>query len=303
MGTLGQKLGHIIIPLVTPFDRKTGEINYSVVEKLVDFIIEKKYCDSIAVTGTTGEFNTLSCDERIEMFKAVRNVANGRVPLVAGAGAASVREIIKLILEAEKLEYSAAMVVAPYYCKPSQEGIFQFFESIVKSVSLDIMLYNIPLFTGVNIDPRTVGSLAQFKSIKGIKDEAGVNPTQMTEYTLVTPDDFSVYDGDDIMALCGLAQGAAGVVSGGSHLTGDKMRNMISLFLSGQNDKAREIHFELDPFFKSLAPNNRINPIPVLKAALEIAGHPVGPPRLPLYEATVEERKMIEKELKRLNVV
>jgi len=303
METLAQKLGHIIIPLVTPFDRKTGEINYNAVEKLVDFVIEKKYCDSIAVTGTTGEFNTLHLDERIEMFKVVKKATNGRVPLVAGAGAASVKEVIQLIREAEKSDYAAAMVVAPYYCKPSQEGIYQFYVSIVKSVGLDLMLYNIPLFTGVNIDPKTVGRLAQFKNVRGIKDEAGINPTQMTEYALVTPDDFSVYDGDDIMVLCGLVQGAAGVVSGGSHLIGDKMRNMINLFLSGQNEKAREIHFELDPFFKSLAPNDRINPIPVLKAALEIAGFPVGPPRLPLFEATIAERKMIENELKRLNVI
>jgi 4-hydroxy-tetrahydrodipicolinate synthase len=165
------------------------------------------------------------------------------------------------------------------------------------------MLYNIPLFSGVNIDPETVAKLAEIENIRGIKDELGLNPTQMTEYALVTPDDFSIYNGDDIMTLCGLVQGAAGTVSGGSHLVGDKIRNMMELFLSGENGKALQIHLALDPFFKALCPNRRVNPIPVLKAAMEIAGHPVGPPRLPLDTATEQERAQIREHLVRLEVV
>jgi 4-hydroxy-tetrahydrodipicolinate synthase len=105
------------------------------------------------------------------------------------------------------------------------------------------------------------------------------------------------------MVLCGFVQGAAGVVSGGSHLIGGKMREMITFFLRGQNESALKIHKELDPFFRALAPNDRINPTPVLKAALDIAGHPVGPPRLPLNEATPEEKENIKKHLIRLNLI
>ncbi len=301
MRTLGEKLGHIIVPLVTPFDEISGEVNFKEAEKLVDFIVEKKYCDSIAVTGTTGEFSTMTTEERIKMFQVVQETVAGRVPLVAGVGASSVKEAIKLSQEAERFGYDAVMVVAPYYCKPIQEGIYNFFKTVAKSVNIDIILYNIPLFTGVNVEPETVSRLVnELENVRGIKDESGINPTQMTVYARVTPKDFTVYNGDDIMVLCGLVQGAAGVVSGGSHLIGDKMRTMINYFTSGQNEKALKIHNELDPFFRALAPNGRINPIPVLKAALEITGHPVGPPRSPLSKATTEEKAQIEKHLIRL---
>ncbi len=304
MKTLAEKLGHIVIPMVTPFDKNRDSVNYNEAEKLVDHLVEKKLCDSILVTGTTGEFNTMTVEERVEMYKVVKNAADGRVPLLAGTGAASLAEVIKLIKEVEKVGgYVAAMVVAPYYNKALQEGIYRFFEAVVKSAEIDIMLYNIPIFTGINVDPATVSRLAKFKNVKGIKDEAGINPTQVTEYARVTPDDFSIYNGDDLMTMCGLVQGAAGVISGGSHLVGDKMRMMIDYFLDGQNGKSLKIHNDLDPFFRALVPNGRLNPIPVLKAALEITGHPVGAPRLPLCEATVEERKEIREHLIRLGVI
>ncbi|MCK5457155.1 MAG: dihydrodipicolinate synthase family protein, partial [Melioribacteraceae bacterium] len=237
MGTLKEKLGNIIIPIVTPFDKVTGKVNLDEAANLVDFVIEKKYCDSIAVTGTTGEFSTMTVEERIEMYKAVKEAAAGRVPLVAGVGAASVQDAIKLSQEAEKLEYDVVMVLAPYYCKPGNEGIYKSFAEVAMNVSIDILLYNIPIFTGVNIDPKIVSRLSgEFKNIKGIKDEAGINPTQMTEYALATEGDFTVYNGDDPMILCGLVQGAAGVVSGSSHLIGNKIREMINYFKHGKNE-------------------------------------------------------------------
>jgi 4-hydroxy-tetrahydrodipicolinate synthase len=304
MATLKEKLGRIIIPLVTPFTKNGAAVNFKEAAGLAGFLIEKKYCDAIAVTGTTGEFNTLNIAERIKMYQTVQEAAAGRVPLVAGAGAASLQDAVRLSQEAEKLGYAAAMVVAPYYCKPNQQGLYQFFATLAKSVSIDILLYNIPLFAGVNLQPELVSRLAdEFDNIRGIKDEAGINPTQMTEYARVTPPDFTIYNGDDLMVLCGLVQGAAGVVSGGSHLIGGKMREMIGYFLQGQNESALKIHQELDPFFRALTPNGRVNPVPLLKAALAIAGHRVGPPRLPLDEATPAERENIKKHLIRLNII
>lgn len=290
--------------MVTPFDKDTGDVDLKVAAKLANYIVEKEHCDSIAVTGTTGEFNTMSVDERIAMYKTVYDAVSDRVPLVAGAGAASARDVVKLGQEAEKIGYKVVMVVAPYYCKPSNEGIYNFFATVAQNVNIDIMLYNIPLFTGVNVPPNMVTRLVNnFSNIKGIKDEAGINPTQMTEYALATPEDFTIYNGDDLMVLCGLVQGAAGVISGGSHLIGDKMREMVNFFLAGENDKALKIHRELDPFFRALAPNGRINPNPVIKAALDIVGQPVGPPRLPLHEATPEEVENIKIHLVRLGVI
>lgn len=297
MEKLGEMLKHIIVPLVTPFTRDTQEVDFKATEKLIEHLISKNYCDSILVAGTTGEFNTLLYDERIELFKFVKKIVAGRRPLVAGTGAASTKETVSLTKKAEELGYDAAMVVAPYYCKPTQEGIYMHFKTIAQSTSLPIMLYNIPLFTGVNIDPSTVGRLAEIKNILGIKDEAGINPTQMTEYARVTPDHFTIYNGDDIMVLCGMVQGAAGVVSGGSHVIGDKMRNMIDLFLAGKVKEAEKIHKALDPLFKSWSPIGGVNPIPGLKAAIELMGTKVGPPRLPLVESTKEEKELIKKQL------
>jgi 4-hydroxy-tetrahydrodipicolinate synthase len=302
MKALSETLGQIVVPLVTPF-KNDGDLNYEAAGKLVEHLIRKKYCDAILVAGTTGEFHALTRAEKIELFKVVKEAAAGRVALVAGTGAGSTREALLLTQEAEKLGYDAAMVVSPYYCKPNQEGIYRHFEMVARGTSLPIMLYNIPLFAGVNINPETVAKLSGIKNIRGIKDELGLNPTQMTEYSLTTPEDFAIYNGDDIMILCGLVQGAAGTVSGGCHLVGDKIRNMMELFLSGKNGQALQIHLALDPFFKALCPNGRVNPIPVLKAALEIAGHPVGLARLPLDPATAEERKQIREHLVRLGVI
>jgi 4-hydroxy-tetrahydrodipicolinate synthase len=302
MKALSRTLKHIVVPLVTPFTQE-GELNYKEVETLVGHLIEKKYCDSILVAGTTGEFHALTNAERIKLFGVVKKAAAGGAALVAGTGAGSTREALLLTQEAEKLGYDAVMVVSPYYCKPTQEGIYRHFKMIARGTSLPVMLYNIPLFSGVNINPETVAKLSEIENIRGIKDELGLNPTQMTEYALVTPEDFSIYNGDDIMTLCGLVQGAAGTVSGGSHLVGNKIRKMMELFLAGKTEQALQIHLALDPFFKALCPNGRVNPIPVLKAALEIAGHPVGPPRLPLDPATAQEREKINEHLIRLEVI
>ncbi len=295
-------LKHILIPLVTPF-KNNGDVDFAVAEQLADFVIRKNYCDSMLVAGTTGEFNTLSAEERIQLFKTVKEVVDGRVPLVAGTGAASAREAIRLTQEAERLGYDVAMVVGPYYCKPTQAGIYQYFRSIAESVAMPIMLYNIPIFTGMNVAPETVRRLAEIENVKGIKDEAGINPTQMTDYALVTPEDFTIYNGDDIMVLCGLVQGAAGVVSGTSHLCGHIMRSMIDAFLSGQMEEARALHMALHPLIKALVPNQRVHPNPVLRAGLEMIGIPVGPPRLPLDEPTPAEKEQFRQHLVRLQII
>ena len=303
MKTLGHLLKHIIVPLVTAFKRGTQEINFKVTADLMDHLISNKYCDSILVAGTTGEFNALLHDERIELLKFAKKAVKRRVPLIAGTGAASTKETLLFTQKAEELRYDAVMIVAPYYCKPTQEGIYQHFKAIAEKTRIPIILYNIPIFSGVNIDPTTVERLSKFKNIMGIKDEAGINPTQMTEYARVTPENFTIYNGDDIMVLCGLVQGAAGVVSGGSHVIGDRMRKMIEAFLAGDIKKAEEIHKALDPLFKSLAPDGGVNPIPALRAAIEMMGIPVGPPRLPLVESTNAEKARVKAQLVRLKVI
>lgn len=303
--SLGKKLGHIIIPLATPFtDDEHQDVDYEAAISLVNHVIENKLCDSLVVGGTSGEFNAMTVEERFELFKTVKNAAAGRVPIVAGACAGSTRDAILLAQKAEELEYDAIMVVGPYYCRTTQEGIYQHFASVAKATTLPVMLYNIPIFTGTNVEKETVARLANdFLNIVGIKDEAGINPTQMTEFARVTPEGFTIYNGDDIMVLCGMVQGAAGVVSGASHIVGHKIRTMIESFLAGDLLAARKIHMELDPFFKAFCSNGRINGIPLWKAALNLCGLKVGPPRLPLVRATDEEIKIMRSHLIRMGIL
>lgn len=302
---ISDKLGHIIVPMITPFDRKTGDVNYKMAEELVDHLINNNYCDSIAVCGTTGEFFTLTSEERVKLFEVVYKKVNGRVPLVAGTGAASTREAIALTKAAEKIGFDTVMVVAPYYCKPNQAGLYNHFKAVAESTKCNVLLYNIPIFTGVNLEPATVRELAKIKNVVGIKDEAGINPTQMTDFILATKDinpDFTVYNGDDQMILCGIVQGAAGVVSGASMICGHLFREMIKAFEKGDNETARKIFDDVYPLLKSFGQNGRIIPNPILRACLEEMGLPIGPARMPLDEPTAEEVANAKKELVRIGI-
>ncbi len=304
MQTLGEKLGHIVVPLATPFKETTQDLDLDAAAALVDHVISNKLCDSLIVGGTSGEFNALSLDERRELFRAVKDAAAGRVPLVGGACSSATREAVELARLSERLGFDAIMALGPCYCKPTQEGVYRHFRAIAEATALPVMLYNIPIFTGLNVEKETVARLAaDMPNVVGIKDEAGINPTQMTEFLRVTPPGFTVYNGDDIMVLCGLAQGASGVVSGASHLIGRQMREMIDKFLAGDILGARKIHLALDPLFKDFCQNGRTNGIPIWKAAMNLCGLKVGPPRLPLAPATEAETETIRGHLVRLGIL
>jgi len=304
MQTLGEKLGHIVIPLATPFKEGSQDVNYDAAAALVDHVIVNELCDSLIVAGTSGEVNSLSFEERLELFRVVKDAAGGRVPLVAGACSNSTREVVALTKEAEKMGFDAVMALGPCYCKPTQEGGYLHFAEVAKATALPVMLYNIPIFMGFNLEKETLERLVKdFPNIVAIKDEAGINPTQMSDFYHVTPSDFTIYNGDDIMVLCGLAQGAAGVVSGGSIIIGKQMRKMINAFVNGDIEGAREIHMALDTLFKAFGSNGRLNPIPLWKAAMNLCGLKVGPPRLPLAPATVEEIEIMRGHLARLGII
>lgn len=300
MGSLDAKLGRVLVPLITPFD-ENEEINYEALEKLVSFIIEHKYADSLIVTGTTGEFYALSYQERVDVLRFVKKLVGDRVPLIAGTGAASTREAVALTKQAEELGYECAMVVNPYYQKATQEGLYIHFRAVAESTGLPIMLYNIPLFTGVNLEASTFARLVTIPNIKAIKEEAGINPTQMTDFATVAPPDFSLYCGDDTMVLQTIPQGAVGVVSGGSHIVGDLMSQMISAYMEGNVKKASELYFTMMPLFRALNQNARVNPIPLLKDAIRLhTGIDVGRPRRPSLGATPEEEAELRKVLEGL---
>lgn len=301
MKTLDALLGRVLIPFVTPFDDE-GEIDHQTLGELAEMVVDRGFCDSVIVGGTTGEFISMTYKERLSIFRTVKEAVNGRVPIVAGTGAAYTKHAIMLTKEAEALGFDVAMVVAPYYLKPTQEGIYKHFKAVAEATTLPILLYNIPLFTGSNIDPDTLIALSQVSNILGVKEEAGINPLQSSDYYLGTPDRFKVFSGDDMMVLQTLSQGGVGVVSGGSQVIGDRMKKMIDLFLKGDSIESTKISLELYPFFKALNQNDRVNPIPILRAAIGMTWKEVGDPRLPLVPATTEERDNVRKVLQQMQV-
>lgn len=300
------KYGQILLPLVTPFDANE-EVNYEAYEKLINYVIDRNYCDSLVVTGTTGEFNVLSFDERLKLLETAVRVNKGRKPIIAGTGCASTRETIALTAAAKKAGADLCMIVGPYYCKPNQEGIYQHYARVAEAVDIDILLYNIPIFVGVNIDPATMVRLAAFKNIVGIKDEAGINPLQISDYHMairkVRPD-FMLYNGDDIMLMPTIAQGAIGIVSGGSHLLGETFRTVFKAYGEGRNTEALDAFRKIYTLCKTFGINGRIHSNPMMKPAITmVTGIDVGTTRGPLSAITDEERKVLVSTLKEVGLL
>lgn len=290
MKTLASRIGRVVIPMVTPFT-ESGDIDYERAKQLALLLIERNYCDALAISGTNGEFYTMSLEERMVLFEEIKEAVKGRVPLIAGTGANTTKDTIALTRRAEVLGYQAALIVSPYYGRPTQEELFVHFEEIATSCQIPIILYNIPIFAGVNIEPQTSVRLSEIDNIIGVKEEAGLLPLQTSEILNAISEevDFSVYCGDDAMVLSTIVQGASGCVSGTSHIVGDYMKAQVAALLDGQVEKAIEFHKKIFAFTCAIVPNGRANPVPLLKVALALTGFDVGHPRQPHVEPTVEE--------------
>ncbi|RDV84879.1 4-hydroxy-tetrahydrodipicolinate synthase [Ammonifex thiophilus] len=282
--------GYVLTAMVTPFDRE-GRLDLDQAKRLARYLVENG-SDGVVVAGTTGESPTLTKEEKIALFTAVTEEIGGRATVIAGTGSNDTAQSVELTKAAEKAGVDAIMVVAPYYNKPSQEGLYRHFRTIAESTNLPVMLYNVPGRTAVNILPATVARLAQdVPNVVAIKEASG-NLDQVSELRRILPDDFAIYSGDDALTLPILALGGKGVVSVVSHLVGKRLREMISSYYSGNVTLAAKIHRELYPLMKGMFITT--NPVPV-KAALNLLGINVGPPRLPLVEANqVEKEKLAE---------
>lgn len=293
-----EKYGKILLPIVTPYDRQEN-VDYQNFEKLLEYLIQNDLCDSIIVTGTTGEASLLSFEERAKLFRLAVEVSNGRKPVIAGTGCASTKETIALTREAKQAGIDLCLIVAPFYNKPTQDGLKLHYQKIACSVDVSILLYNIPIFVGVNLEPDTVAELAAIPNIIGIKDEAGINPTQVTDYYLATKSvnpEFVILNGDDVMLLPTIIQGAMGIVSGGAHIFGKEIRAIFECYERGDLGTARELYLDLYRFCKICGQNGRLLPNSIMRPAIElVTGIPVGPARSPLAPITDDERgKLIE---------
>ncbi|SFA37922.1 4-hydroxy-tetrahydrodipicolinate synthase [Anoxybacillus pushchinoensis] len=278
------QFGQIATAMVTPFDNK-GNVDFAKTTQLVNYLIENG-TDSLVVAGTTGESPTLTTEEKLALFRHVVEVVDGRVPVIAGTGSNNTRASIELTKKAEHIGVDAVMIVAPYYNKPNQEGIYQHYKAIAESTSLPVMVYNIPGRAVVNISVETIVRLSEIPNVVAVKDASG-NLDAMTEIIAKTRDDFMLYSGDDGLTLPVLAIGGSGVVSVASHIIGNEMKEMIEAFMRGDNREAAAMHQRLLPMMKALfaAPS----PVPV-KTALQLKGLDVGSVRLPLVPLTEQER-------------
>lgn len=281
--------GQVITAMVTPFN-KEGEIDFTATKNLVEHLISNG-TDALVVAGTTGESPTLSTTEKIELFTFVVKEVNGRIPVIAGTGSNNTRASIELTREAEKCGVDGIMLVAPYYNKPSQEGLYEHFKVIAEATKLPVMIYNIPGRTACNIDVETIVRLANIDNIVCVKEASG-DLDAMAEIIRRTPNDFTLYSGDDGLTIPVLSIGGVGVVSVSAHIVGNEMQKMINEYKAGNVAEAGAIHRELVPIFKAIfsAPS----PTP-LKAVLNMNGISVGDVRLPLVPLNEEQIRELKK--------
>ena len=275
--------GQVVTAMVTPFNEH-GDIDFEATRNLIEHLMANG-TDSLVVSGTTGESPTLTTTEKVQLFKFVVKVVNGRVPVIAGTGSNNTRESVELTMLAEDVGVDGVMLVAPYYNKPCQEGMFQHFQTIAAATSLPVMLYNVPGRTLVNIAVDTVVRLAAIPNIVAVKEASG-NLDAIAEIIEQTPTGFSLYSGDDGLTIPVLSIGGVGVVSVASHIVGNEMQTMIQNFKMGNVKEAASDHRKLLPLMNALfaAPN----PSP-LKAALNLRGIQVGSVRLPMIPLNDEQ--------------
>jgi 4-hydroxy-tetrahydrodipicolinate synthase len=283
----------VLTALVTPF--RDGGIDETALRDLVDRQIEAGI-DGLVPCGSTGESATLSHAEHRRVVEIVVQAARGRVPVVAGTGSNSTREAIELTQHAKAAGADGALLISPYYNKPTQEGIYLHYAEIARATSFPLLVYNIPGRTASNILPATLARLADVPQVVGVKEASG-DLAQMAEVIARCPEEFRVLSGDDALTLPLLAIGGSGVICTTSNVAPSEMVAMLRAFRSGDVAEARRCHYRLLPLFRALFCET--NPIPV-KAALALMGR-IGPeirlPLTPLGEANRERLQVALKEL------
>jgi 4-hydroxy-tetrahydrodipicolinate synthase len=282
--------------MVTPFNAK-GEVDYKQAQKLAKALINSG-SDGLVVTGTTGERPTVTDDEQLKLFATVREAIGNKGTIIAGTGGNCTRESIAITRAAELLGVDAALLIVPYYNKPTQEGMYQHFKAIAESTGLPCILYNVPARTVTNLAPETVIRLSDVKNIVGVKEASG-NLEQIGKIIQGARKDFLVWSGNDSDTFPVMAMGGYGVISVASHLVGKQIQEMIQLTVRGKMKEAAAIHLNLLPLINALFIVS--NPIPV-KYALNHVGFRVGKPRLPLTEPDDKSKAMIEATLKNYRI-
>ena len=285
--------GNLLTAMVTPFDAN-NQVDFAKTTKLIEYLLANG-SEGLVVGGTTGESPTLTTDEKIALFKHTVKVVNNRVPVIAGSGSNSTQASITLTKAAEKSGADGIMLVAPYYNKPNQEGLYRHFAAIAGETALPVMLYNIPGRSAVKISAEIIIRLSQIDNIVSVKEASG-DLDLAADVIEHTADNFSVYSGEDSITLPLLSLGADGVVSVVSHIAGNDMSEMLKAYQSGDVARAASIHRKLLPVMKGMFAQP--SPVPV-KTALNMNGIDVGDVRLPLLAMTDSEKEILKNLIQR----
>lgn len=285
-----------IVAIVTPF--KKGKFDEKAYGDLIEWHIAQG-TNAIVPCGTTGESATLDYKEHHRVIDFAVKAVNKRVPVIAGTGANSTAETIDITKHAKKSGADAALLVAPYYNKPTQEGLYRHYKTIAKEVNIPIVLYNVPGRTAVNILPSTVARLSEIKNIVAIK-EASADMKQVSEIIRLCGDNITVISGDDFTTLPLIALGGKGAISVTANVAPKEVATMCSLMLKGAYDMALKVHYKLEPL--NAAMFIETNPIPV-KTALAMMGKIKEEFRLPLCEMAPANREKLKKILKNSKLI
>lgn len=289
------RFGTLVTAMVTPF-KDDGSLDLDRAREMAGWLFERG-TDALVVTGSTGEAATLSDEEKAALWRACAEVGGGMV--IAGTGTYDTAHSVHLTREAEEAGADAMLVVTPYYNKPPQRGLIEHFTTVAKATSKPVMVYNVPGRTGTRIEHDALLRLAEVENIVAVKDSTG-DLDGVSHLVAEAPTDFELYCGDDWATFTMMCAGARGLVSVAAHVVAERLKRMMELIEGGDVAGGRKIHEELLPVFDALFLTS--NPIP-LKAAMEMIGQPVGPPRLPLVPATDDERTRIRKALEDAGVL
>jgi 4-hydroxy-tetrahydrodipicolinate synthase len=281
---------------VTPF--RNGKVDERAFGDLIEWQLANG-TNGIVPCGTTGESATLTNDEHHRVIRLSVEVVKGRVPVIAGTGSNSTDEAISLTRHAKEAGADGALLITPYYNKPTQEGLYRHYKAVAEAVDMPLVLYNIPGRTGVNMLPTTVARLAVMKNIVGIKEGSG-SVQQASEIAQTCGDRLTVLSGDDPLTLPMMAVGAKGVITVTANVMPKEMAQLVASFQAGRIDEARRIHFALSALFAALF--YETNPIPV-KEALGMMGKIDPELRLPLCAMSADNRNQLTRVLKEMRLV
>jgi 4-hydroxy-tetrahydrodipicolinate synthase len=288
-------LGEVLTAVVTPLN-EDGSVNFERFRELCAYLVDSG-SDGLVVAGTTGESPTLSDDERVELFAAAVDAVGGRATVIAGTGTYSTAHSVHLTERAHAVGVDGFLVVTPYYNKPPARGIVEHFKAIASESDKAIIVYNIPGRVVLNVAPETIVRLAEIPTVQAVKQ---ANDDLEQAQRIVSDTDLALYAGDDNLVFPFLELGGTGGVCVHTHLVGPQVKEMIRRHRDGDVDGARRIDVELAPVYEIL--KVVVNPI-AIKAALEMIGWEVGGLRLPLVEASEDEREQIRVLLERARIL